>query len=112
MLNILIEYFLDLVTLLDLLSDGIILITLLYSGDAMWFCLSVITILMPYIVAQIPYLGFKLGKNRTIYSEKKVSCTKKTMGYILITPLILAMFVALDTLFLLVGLILTPLILI
>ena len=69
-LFLIIEYILDLVTFLDFISDGIIIYTLLYSKDVMWLCFVVMSILMPYIVAQIPYLGFKLSKNRAIYSEK------------------------------------------
>ena len=73
---LLLDWILDLVNFVDFLTDLLIMYTLLYSEDVMWFCLTVVTILMPYIVAQIPYAGFKLSKNREIFSREKIKWNK------------------------------------
>ena len=99
--SLLMSTMLDFISLGDMISDIYIIWALMKTEHTFWFSFSTLTILLPFLIAQVPYLNFKLEKYVKDFNESK---RRSVVGFIYQTPLILFYFILLDVIFLVVSL--------
>lgn len=97
-------YLLELVAFFDMGSDVLFLIEIWKAGHAMWFMLSMFTIVAPYYICYVPLLRYQ-RRNMT----DELNTQQKTVLYCAFTPLVLIYLFLLDILYLFNAVILAPL---
>ena len=53
-------FILEILSTIDFISDGYLLVKFARSTHVMWMCLTVNTIVWPFFVALVPYINFRL----------------------------------------------------
>ena len=65
----------DISSILDLVSDLIILIAFVYSGDTAWLFVSLFTMLCPYYAVYTSLMNFQIHRNRARRDQIESKCT-------------------------------------
>lgn len=66
----------DISSILDLVSDLIILIAFVYSGDTAWLFVSLFTMLCPYYAVYTSLMNFQIHRNRARRDQIESKCTQ------------------------------------
>ena len=106
------SFLLDIISTVDLFSDFYVIHAFIYSRHAFWMCISMTTIMMPFFVAQVPYLNFKLEQYKRKSKDGKKEYRRKFVGVLLLTPLLLLYFLVTDVFYLFFSILLAPFMLI
>ena len=96
-------YLLEVVAFFDMGSDVMFLIEIWNAGHAMWFMLSMFTIVAPYYICYVPLLRYQ---RRNITDE--LNTQQKTVLFCAFTPLVLIYLFLLDLLYLFNAVLLAP----
>ena len=106
--SILLNLLLDLMSTVDLISDFYVIKVFVYSRHTMWMCVSMSTIMIPFFVAQVPYLNFKLNSYQNVFMSNQTNYGKKFLAVLLLTPFLLIYFLITDCFYLVVSILLAP----
>ena len=96
-------YLLEVVAFFDMGSDVMFLIEIWKAGHAMWFMLSMFTIVAPYYICYVPLLRYQ---RRNITDE--LNTQQKAVLFCAFTPLVLIYLFLLDLLYLFNAVLLAP----
>lgn len=93
----------DISSILDLLSDLIIMVSFVYSGDTAWLFVSLFTMLCPYYAVYTSLMNFQINRNRKRRERDLMSDRKRYffefLNMFFIFPTMLLYLIAYDLLY-------------
>jgi len=80
------------------------------SRHTAWLCLNIQTVIWPFFISYVPFISYQIGKMRGFFDgkTKKFACIKKTLLLLASTPFLLLYLLLIDTIFLIISSVLTP----
>ena len=94
----------------DFVTDGYLMYKFAMSKHTAWLCINIQTVIWPFMISYVPYISFKLAKLRTAFDSNEGKCVSlsKSISFFATTPLLLIYLILIDTFFLAVSTVVTP----
>ena len=101
---------LELLSTFDLVTDVVVLYTLVNSEHTAWLCLNLTTILLPYFISYVQFVSYQLEKIKQDNQKlnRRCSCLKSSIQFFATTPLLIVYLFFIDLLFLIITAIMSP----
>lgn len=90
------ETLLEWIAAADLYTDILVFLQLLDTDFHAWTTITIFSLLAPFFACQTPFLMFL---KEQVYRDKKNRLKLRTMGHIMVSPLMLAYMFILDVIF-------------
>ena len=103
--------FIEFLSTFDLITDGFILYELARSDHIGWLCAMIQTIAWPFFVSYVPFISYNQTKMRDQqFSNSSTDKIKSFLfAFLASTPLLITYLVVVDTIFLLISGVISPL---
>lgn len=94
----------------DFITDGYLIYKFAMSRHTAWLCCNIQTVIWPFMISYVPFISFKIQKYRATFEdgEQTCLCWSKTISFFATTPLLLVYLMFIDTFFLVISTIATP----
>ena len=96
----------------DFVTDIIVLKQLGNTRHAMWFTITVVSIIMPFLISYVPFMIFLKERVTKVIFKDEITCRLRFLAGASLSPLILVYLMLMDLVFLFNETILVPITLI
>ena len=102
------EFILELIAAGDFVTDIIVLRQLGKTRHAMWFTITVVSIIMPFLISYVPFMIFLKERFTRASFKEELTCRLNILAGASLSPLILVYLMFMDIVFLFNETVLVP----
>ena len=104
------EFILELIAAGDFVTDIIVLKQLAGTRHAMWFTITVVSIIMPFLISYVPFMIFLKERVTKVIFKDEITCRLRFLAGASLSPLILVYLMLMDIVFLFNETVLVPIV--